>query len=80
MVSKNHKFARPIIRDKNKTPTFILYNDEQIADLKTFVVRIIQFLESTHLATSNLALYIGEWKNQQFLRFNFSSPEPKAHR
>ena len=34
MVSKNHKFVRTIIRDKNKTPTIILYNDEQISDLK----------------------------------------------
>lgn len=34
MVSKNHNFVRTIIRDKNKTPCIILYNDEQILDLK----------------------------------------------
>ena len=34
MVANNHNFVRTIIRDKNKTPTIILYNDDQIQDLK----------------------------------------------
>ena len=34
LVSKDHKFVRTIIRDKNKMPTIILYNDEQILDIK----------------------------------------------
>ena len=34
LVSKDHHFVRTIIRDKNKTPTIILYNDEQILDVK----------------------------------------------
>ena len=38
MVANNHNFVRTIIRDKNKTSTIILYNDDQIQDLKTFVV------------------------------------------
>jgi hypothetical protein len=36
MVSNNHHDVRSIIRNNGKTPCFILYTDEQLADLQNF--------------------------------------------
>ena len=55
MVSKNHNFDRTIVRDNNKTPCIILYNDEQILDLKTLccsgqsVFQLEQYAHNSHV-------------------------------
>ena len=56
MVSKDRRFVRTIIRDKNKKPCIILYNDEQTVDLKNICWSVLGIDKTFNLCNMHVTV------------------------